>query len=86
MWNPTVDAAYQFRGKPTVTRTLTNYILHYCKPVLSVVEVVMGRPCGHFVEVLERSGDWVVLKDHCPECGGTEFTVNDTGEVIGTDE
>lgn len=48
--------------------------------------MVMCRSCGHFVEVLERSGDWKLLEDHCPECGGTEFKENDSGEVIRTDE
>lgn len=45
-------------------------------------EMVMCRACGHFVEVLENDGVWEATKDKCPECGGSEFKKNDTGEVI----
>lgn len=42
----------------------------------------MCRSCGHFVEVLENDGEWEVTEDECPECGGTAFKKNGTGEVF----
>lgn len=40
----------------------------------------MCRSCGHFVEVLEDDGEWQVREDECPECGGTAFLQNETGD------
>lgn len=46
------------------------------------IEMVMCRSCGTFVEVKERSEEIVLRVDECPECGGREFTDNETGDVI----
>lgn len=46
----------------------------------------MCRSCGHFVEVLENDGEWEVTTDECPECGGTAFLRNETGEEIDLDD
>lgn len=47
-------------------------------------EMAMCRSCGHFLAVLKEQGAWEPIKDECPECGGTEFKKNDTGEVFET--
>lgn len=50
------------------------------------VTMVMCRSCGNFVEVIKKGGEWEVMKDECPECGGNEFKMNDTDEVMRTDD
>lgn len=49
-------------------------------------DLVMCRSCGTFVEVVEDDGERAVLEDECPDCGGSEFKDNDTGDVLRTDE
>lgn len=47
--------------------------------------MVMCRSCGEFVQAKQTDEGVVVFKDECPACGGTEFKMNETGEVIRTD-
>lgn len=49
-------------------------------------EMAMCRSCGRFVEVLEKEGTWKLMEDACPECGGVEFKMNDSGEVFKLDD
>lgn len=48
--------------------------------------MVMCRPCGHFMRAWKKNGEWELKKDECPECEGSDFKNNNTGEVIETGE
>lgn len=43
--------------------------------------MLMCRSCGCFIEVLNIGDENSPWKEECPECGGTEFKDNDTGEL-----
>lgn len=41
--------------------------------------------CGELVSAFPDGDALVPSKDECPDCGGTEFKDNDSGNVIRTD-
>ena len=44
----------------------------------------MCRSCGEFVPAAPDGDTLKPVKDKCPECSGTEFKDNVTGEYIQT--
>jgi RNA polymerase subunit RPABC4/transcription elongation factor Spt4 len=49
------------------------------------MKFVMCRSCGEFVPALPDGDSLVPQSDECPDCGGTEFKDNESGDIIQTD-
>ena len=50
-----------------------------------MIEQVMCRACGEFVQALPEDDGLVPLREACPRCGEAEFKHNGSGEIIRTD-
>ena len=50
-----------------------------------MIEQVMCRACGEFVQALPEDDGLVPLRETCPRCGETEFKEIDTGATLRTD-
>ena len=48
------------------------------------MNLVMCRSCGEFTSALKEDNRLVSMEDDCPQCGGTEFTDNSSGEIDRT--
>lgn len=48
--------------------------------------MLMCRSCGEFVTATKDEESWIPKADECPDCGGTEFMDNDSGQTTDSEE
>lgn len=50
------------------------------------MELVMCRSCGKFVQAFPTGDVLKPVEEECPDCGGTEFEVNNSDHTVKTRE